>query len=63
MQDYFTLIDKETNKREEINKIIHLALCMIFAAHATIAEAIKDHEKQEKKKRRAALDEEEKGDN
>ena len=45
MQDYFSLIDRETNKREEINKIIHLELCIIFVAHATIAEAIKDHEK------------------
>jgi hypothetical protein len=52
MHDYFALIDKETNKREEINKVIHLALCMIFVAHATIAEAIKDHEKLEKKKRK-----------
>jgi hypothetical protein len=62
MQDYFSLIDKETNKQEEINKIIHLALCMIFVAHATIAEAIKDHEKQEKKKWRGQ-DEEEKVSN
>jgi hypothetical protein len=45
MQEYFSLIDKETNKREEINKIIHLSFCMIFVAHATIAESIKDHEK------------------
>jgi len=45
MHEYFTLIDKETSKREEINKVIHLSLCMIFVAHATIAEAIKDNEK------------------
>jgi hypothetical protein len=50
MQDYFAIIDKETSKREEINKIIHLALCMIFIAHASIAEAIKDHEKQIRKR-------------
>jgi hypothetical protein len=62
MHDYFALIDKETNKREEINKVIHLALCMIFVAHATIAEAIKDHEKLEKKKRKKhEQEEEEKG--
>ena len=64
MHDYFALIDKETNKREEINKVIHLALCMIFVAHATIAEAIKDHDKLERKKRRKLEDEmeEEKGE-
>jgi hypothetical protein len=63
MHDYFALIDKETNKREEINKVIHLALCMIFVAHATIAEAIKDHEKLERKKRKKLEhEEEEKGE-
>jgi hypothetical protein len=63
MHDYFALIDKETNKREEINKVIHLALCMIFVAHATIAEAIKDHDKLERKKRRKLeQEEEEKGE-
>ena len=62
MHDYFSLIDKESNKREEINKVIHLALCMIFVAHATIAEAIKDHEKLERKKRRKQeQDQEEEG--
>lgn len=40
--EYFKQIDKETNKSDEINKIIHLEFCMIFNAHATIADAIKD---------------------
>jgi hypothetical protein len=50
MHEYFGQIDKESNKREEINKVIHLSLCMIFVAHATIAEAIKDNEKYERKR-------------
>jgi hypothetical protein len=52
MQDYFTLIDREeVSKKEDINKIIHISLCMIFCAHATIAEAIKDVQKQQKTKK------------
>lgn len=50
MHEYFLQIDRESNKREEIYKVIHLSICMIFAAHATIAEAIKDIEKQERKR-------------
>jgi Est1 DNA/RNA binding domain len=50
MQEYFAQIDKDSNKKDEINKIIHLSLCMIFAAHATIAEGIKDIQKQSKKR-------------
>lgn len=49
MHEYFSQIDKEVSKRDDINKIIHLSLCMIFCAHATIAEAIKDIEKQQRK--------------
>ena len=42
MHDYFGQIDNEANKREDINKLIHLSLCTIFIAHATVAESIKD---------------------
>ena len=42
MNEQFAQIDKESNKSAEIYKIIHLSICMIFAAHATIAESIKD---------------------
>ena len=49
MQDYFGQIDKEANKREDINKLIHLSLCTIFIAHATIADSLKDLEKSEAK--------------
>ena len=45
MQEYFAQIDKESNKRDDIYKVIHLSICMIFVSHATIAESIKDHEK------------------
>ena len=45
MHDYFGQIDKEANKREDINKLIHMSLCTIFIAHATIAESLKDLEK------------------
>lgn len=50
MSEYFLLIDKESNKRDELNKVIHLSICMIFSAHATITDALKDLEKQAKKK-------------
>lgn len=50
MHDYFGQIDKEVNKRDDINKLIHLCLCTIFIAHATIAESIKDQEKRDTKK-------------
>jgi hypothetical protein len=45
MEDYFIQIDKESNKQDEINKIIHIALIMIFIAHATIMDTIKDLKK------------------
>lgn len=50
MNEYFRQIDKETNKKDEIYKIIHLSICMIFSAHATIADAIKDLDKMDKKR-------------
>lgn len=59
MQEYFSQIDREVSKKEDINKIIHLSLCMIFCAHATIAEAIKDVEKQTRKQRKRGDAEEE----
>jgi hypothetical protein len=46
MHEYFRQIDKESHKKDEINKVIHLSICMIFNAHATIADAIKDNRKQ-----------------
>ena len=40
MHEYFGLIDKEINKKDEINRVVHISLCMIFAAHATIADVL-----------------------
>ena len=42
MNEFFILIDKESNKADEISKIIHVSLIMIFIAHATISDTIKD---------------------
>jgi hypothetical protein len=42
LNDYFSVIDKESNKSGEINKIIHICLSMIFIAHATITDSSKD---------------------
>lgn len=49
MLEYFAQIDKESNKKDEVCKIIHLCLCMIFVAHATIADGIKDLQKVSKR--------------
>jgi hypothetical protein len=49
LNEYFISIDKESNKNDEINKIIHISIIMIFIAHATIADTLKDllkHQKQ-----------------
>ena len=58
MHDYFGQIDNEVNKRDDINKLIHLSLCTIFIAHATIAESIKDKEKRDSKRLKTHDDEE-----
>jgi hypothetical protein len=42
MIEFFILIDKESNKTDEIGKIIHVSLIMIFIAHSTISDTIKD---------------------
>ncbi|CDW86913.1 UNKNOWN [Stylonychia lemnae] len=55
--EYFISIDKEANKIEEIDKIIHLSIIMIFIAHATIADTIKDLQKQGRKNQNSMRDE------
>eukprot|EP00347_Sterkiella_histriomuscorum_P013648 403363909 len=50
LNEYFLQIDRESNKSDDINKIIHLSIVMIFIAHATIADSIKDIQKQKLKK-------------
>jgi hypothetical protein len=42
IKDYFASIDKESNKSQEVNKIIHVCITMIFIAHATITEGTKE---------------------
>lgn len=40
--DYLSYIDTESNKTFEVNKLLHLALNLMFVAHATIADATKE---------------------
>ena len=54
MHEYFGLIDKQSNKKDDINKVVHITLCMIFIAHSSIADALHD-----KKKRKPDEEEEE----
>lgn len=42
LKDYFSSIDKESNKSGEINKLIHICLTTIFIAHATITDSNKE---------------------
>lgn len=49
MHEYFGLIDKEVNKKDEINRVVHISLCMIFAAHATIADVLSDSKRHSSK--------------
>lgn len=48
LKEYFASIDSESNKSGEVAKIIHICLCMIFIAHATITDASKQVIKKEK---------------
>ncbi len=45
LNEYFILIDKLQNKEDEIGKMIHISIIMIFNAHATISETLKDLQK------------------
>ena len=49
LNDYFSIIDKESNKSGEMSKLIHLSFTMIFIAHATITDGTKEVVKEAEK--------------